>query len=381
MGNTPSVNIAFSNGNLLQNIAVIDGLAGFIGTGLVAGNLNKVFSINSLADAISQGITLAAEPAAYKVISEFYAELGGNQQMYILLVADTVLMADMLDVNSISMGNKLIAAGGGKISCIGVFRNPAVGYVPGTDFFDTDVQAAVLAAKTFVQGLNSKLSFTRVLIQGRIAAEASITIFAPNTATNGFAGVVLGDTVSGNGATVGTAVGRKIKYASHIKIGKVANGPLNASAIFIGTKALKDVTNLDTLHGKGVISFVTYPNKAGFYFGIDNMASIDDYRLLVYGCTVDAAAKVAASVYIDELEGEVNTNPDGTITELDAKHLEDRITQQVSVSLGDRISGFAALVDRTSNIITTSKTKIKLRVRPKGYNTFIDVDLGLTAGN
>jgi hypothetical protein len=380
MPNTPKVSIAFSNGNLLQNISAIDGQAAFIGTGVTAGNLNKVFSINSLADAELQGITLALEPVAYRHLKEFYLELGGNQQIFVLLVADTVTMTQMLDITNLNYAKKLVDAGEGKISILGVFRKPDVADVPGANFMHADVSAAVLMSKTFVQGMNTSLKFLRILVEGRINDENSTTIFAPNTANNGFVGVVVGGTLNDKSASVGLAIGRKVKYACNIKLGKVANGPLSAVQIYIGTKLLSAITNLDTLHGKGYISFVTYPNKAGFYFGIDNMASTDDYRLLVYGTVVDAAAKVAASVYIDNLESEVGTNPDGTITDLDAKHLEDRVKLQVNATLGTRISGFDALVDRTVNIINTSTVKIKLRVRPNGYLTFIEVDLGLTAG-
>lgn len=326
------------------------------------------------------GVTAENNTDMYKAVKEFYQELGGNQTLYIMLVANTVKMSTMLDSTNTTLANKLVEFAEGKISNLAVYRVPDGGYSAGSDFFDSDVEPAVLASKSFVQALNGKLKFLRVLIEGKIADETSTTIFSPNTASNGFAGVVLGDTKTGTGAAVGVALGRRMKYATHIKLGKVANGPLVASAIYIGTKKLKDVTNLDTLHGKGVISFVIYPQKAGFYFGIDNMASDDDYRILVHGGVVDAAAKIAANVYIDELEGEVDTNPDGTITDLDAKHLEDRVEQQAKVTLGDRISDIEALVDRTVNIINTSTTKIKIRVRPKGYNTFIDVDLGLTAG-
>lgn len=380
MGNLPKVSVAFSNGNLLQNIPAIDGYAALMGTGLTPANINKVFTVNSLLDAETQGITAVLEPVAHKHIAEFYTELAGNQKLYVLLTDEAVTMAQMLDANSISFANKIMMASNGDASIIGVFRTPPVAYAAGADFFDTDVQAALVAAKPLVKALNDKLMFTRILIAGRVAVETSTVIFAPKTLENDFAGVVLGDTVVGKNACVGVALGRKQAYACNIKVGKVANGALNVNSIFIGTKPLATVTNLDDLHGKGVISFLTYPNKAGFFFGIDNMANTRDYRLLVYGCTIDACAKVAASVYIDELEAEVDTNADGTILEIDAVHLEDRIKQQVAVTIGDRISGFDALVDRTINIINTGKTAIKLRARPKGYNTFIDIDLGLTGG-
>jgi len=88
---------------------------------------------------------------------------------------------------------------------------------------------------------------------------------------------------------------------------------------------------------------------------------------------------VVAAVYIDELEGEVETNADGTITEAAAAYLEEKIKQQISTTIGDRISGFDAVVDRTINIVETSKTSIKMSVLPVGYNSYIDVELGLVA--
>ena len=375
MSNTPSVSVSFGNNNLLKNIASIDGCAAFIGTGNTGTLFNKTIVVNSLLDAYSQGITHDTEPIAYRHIKEFYAEVGGNQQLYLMLVANTMTMAQMIS----SQVELLIKAGNGKIAYLGVFRNPQGGYSGGEDFMDSDVAAAVTASKSLLTSLNAQQFFFRVLIEGRVLLgnEESEVIYAPNTAANGFAGVVLGGSLNDGSASVGAALGRKVAYPAHIKIGKVANGPLQLQQVYIGTKLLANVTNLDALHGYGYISFTTYPNKAGFYFGIDNMASTDDYRLLVLGAVVDACAKVAVAVFTDDLEGEVDTNPDGTILAKDAQHLEDRIKQQVNATLGDRISGFDAIVDRTVNIASLSTTKVQLKVQPKGYNSFINVEIDL----
>jgi hypothetical protein len=508
----PKLNIAFSNNNLTKDIQNIDGVAAMIGTGMQTANQGNVLIIHNLKEAIQLGITPTNEPYAYKEIAEFYKELGGNQTLYVLLVAPTVTMAQMLDSTSLSYANKLIDFGAGSISKLGVFRQPPFGYAAGAAFFDVDVAAALTASKTFVTAQNLKSKYFRVLIQGRIATESSTSVIKPNTYSNGFAGVVCGDTASGTGAAVGLTLGRSIKYAAHIKLGKVANGSLNTDAIYIGTKKLGDSNGLtiaaidevratatitftnigvdgdamfvnamfasgwqfvgdvtktsaettvtllatklktiinsrnngytatsaagvvtitapvavgdaintvglylnaystytggatsmvytntsftggvtavpaklfssDVFHDAGFISFVTYPNKAGFYFGIDNMATDDDFRILAHGAVIDATAKVVTAVYLEELENEVDTNEDGTIKEIDAKHLENSIETQVKTTMGDRISGFEALVDRTVNIINTSKTKVKMRVLPKGYNTYIEVTIGLTAGN
>jgi hypothetical protein len=381
MSNKPSLSVSFSNGNLLQNIQNIDGVAGMVGTGATNGNLNKVFVINSVNDAINQGITSQNEPKAFKEISEFYNELGGNQQLYVLLLPNTVTMAQMLDKNSATGANLLVNATGGKLSYLGVFRKPPNNYDGGANFIDADVLAAVNAAKQFVIFHNGKLNFFRVLIEGRISGEDSTTIYQPSTANNGYAGVVLGDTISGAGAAIGLTLGRKVNYACHIKLGKVANGALSATAIYIGTKTLGAVANLDALHQAGYITFLTYPGKADFFFGVDNMASTDDYNILVNGAVVDAAAKVVRAVYLEQLEGEVETAADGTIDESAAGYLEAKITNQVLQTMGERISDFKALVDRTVNIVNTSTAKIKMRVLPKGYLTYIEAEIGLTAGN
>lgn len=381
MGNLPNISVGFSNGNLLEDIVGIDGEAAFIGTGTTEGNLNKVFIVNSLLDAVGQGITQEAEPTAYRHISEFYAELAGNMESFWVLVANTVTMAQMVAVNDLTKASVLIAAGNGIISYLGVFRTPPVDYDGGDDFIDADVAAAITAATGFTTAQNAQNLFFTTHIEGRviIANEASNTIFAPNTADSNFSGVVLGGSLADGSASVGCALGRKVKYAAQIKVGDGQNGPLAIQTVYIGTKLLAAVTNLDALAGKGYLVFMTRTQRAGFFFGIDYMANTGDYSIWARGAIVNAAAKVAIDVYIDDLEGEVDTNPDGTILDLDATHLENLIIAQENLTLGNRISGFTAQVDRTANIVATSTTPIKLRVQPKGYNSFMTIDLGLTA--
>lgn len=769
MGN-PKVSIQFSNNNLSKNIANIDGVAGFIGNGNLSNNLNKVFVINSLTDAVQQGITLAAEPVAYRHIKEYYDELGGTGESYWLLVANGITMAQMLDRNDATKAIKLIETAGNKLSYLGVFKTINNTYNGGSDYIDIDVQNAIAASRLLAMKLNNEGLFFRTIIEGRvlIANESSTTIFEPKTMENGYCGAFIGGSLPDGSASVGALLGRKVKYAAHIKVGKVANGALALNSVFIGSTALKNgalnvqpvaetpatttvtVTNIGTngdvvnlqsaaadgsnvntianytkvsgdttttlvataiaaainaatstnggytatssgavvtvnapaglgvtgnglqvivsstnstpmaftvlntgftggvtaaaatsgtsattnqtinfgnnysgtntvgltvnlavyvpgsgtyllnvpnfytiqssdttpaalansignamannstignalyigiggatlglqtkyagttynnavilinvnipgnpnatlnsgaafrggtgatsavnavgatttltvttagkngdiitvfyhpvgasvpigigtytkasgdttttlvataiaaaitaatstnggftasssgavvtitaptalgasintakleptivpaatiaatsggsmtggkdavqsgtklteyLYDKGYIGFTTYAGKAGYYFGVDNMCSTDDYRLLVNGAVVDAVAKVAATVYVQELESEVNTNTDGTIREDDAAHLEAMIEQQVAATLSDRISGFKAIVDRTVNIIETSKTNVSLQVLPKGYNTYINLTIGLTAGN
>jgi hypothetical protein len=174
-------------------------------------------------------------------------------------------------------------------------------------------------------------------------------------------------------------LGRAVKYGAEIKIGKVANAPLNIAQVYIGTKLLKDVANLEALHDDGFISFMTHPGKSGFYFGIDHMCSTDDYRLLAYGRVVDKAALIAAAVYTEEIEDDVDLNKDGTLASYVITHLEQKIKQQVTVSMGAQISDFIPYIDPAQDVLDTSTLNIKLSVIPKGYNSFINVTIGIGA--
>jgi hypothetical protein len=375
----PKVSLIYSNKNLLAAIAAIDGIAGIIGTVATVALKGVPKQVFSLADAEDKGFTEAMEPVFHKHLSEFYDQVGGEQELWIMGVDEAKTMANMLDADDETMALKLIKAANGSIRLLGVFRTPPGAYDGGADFFDGDVEDAAIAAKTFCEARLGELIPLRVLIAGRIEDEASNTMLDFETIENGFAGVVVGDTVSGKNAAIGVALGRAVKYAAHIKLGKVANGALNVTDIYIGTKKLSEFVGLDALHGKNVISFMQHPNKAGFYFGIDRMCSTDDFRLLAYGRVIDKAAIIAAGVYVEELESEVDVDGDGRIKEEDIEHLKGRITQQINAAMADQISSVSVFIDPKQDVISTGKLQVKVKIVPKGYTSQIEVELGLSS--
>jgi hypothetical protein len=296
-----------------------------------------------------------------------------------MTVPNTMTMAQMLDNTNEGGAKKLITDAQGKVRLLGVFHKPAAGYNGGTDFIDSQVAAAILNAKGFAQARLTELVPLRVLIEGRVQNPQANNALQPKTSSNGYTGVVLGGTRNDGSASVGLALGRAVKYGAHIKLGKVANGPLSISTAYIGDKQIKDVLNLTELHDAGFISFMQHPQKAGFYFGIDRMSSTDDYRLLAYGRVVDKAAVIAAAVYVEDLEGEVAVDAEGKIDASVLSHLEAKIRQQINLSMADQISALIVYINPSQDVINTGKLTIKLRVRPFGYTSFIDIDLGLEA--
>lgn len=380
MAYLPKVTILFSDGNLLKDIDAIDGIAGMVGTVETPGLIGVPKVVYNLLDAVDKGFTEDDEPTFYRHLREFYAELAGNQELWVMGVENTMTMAQMLDKDNADSAKVLLAAAKNKVRLLGVFRTPNGGYDPGTDFYDADVQAALTKSITFGQDQNTKYSYLRTLIEGRIVDEESLEIITPKETESDYAGLVVGGSLNDGSASVGAALGRAVKYGAEIKIGKVANGPLQISQVYIGATKLEEFLALDTLHGTGVITFMNHPTKAGNYFTIDRMANTGDYRYLAHGRIIDKAAVIAVATYVDELESEVDVI-DGKISPVDLAHLEGRITQQIEFAMGNQISkgGIIVYINPAQDIINTSKITIKLRIRPKGYLSFIDVDLGLTA--
>jgi len=379
----PKVTVLYATGNLLQDVAAIDGIAALIGTGVSGGLLGVPKVVYNLDDAIAQGFTEGAEPNMYRHLKEFYGELAGNQELYIMIVPDTMTLAQMMDNTNASGAKKLTDFAQGKVRLLGCYRKPVGGYNGGANFIDSDVTTAITNSKVFGQARLAENAPMRILIEGRVQNFAAANTLTPKTSTNGFAGVVLGGSLNDGSASVGLALGRAVAYGAQEKLGKVANGPLTIAQVYIGDKLLKDVANLATLHGDGFISFMTHPQKAGFFFGIDRMCAVDDYSLLVRGRLVDKAAVVAIATYVEELEDEVDTEANGNIASHVVSYMEEKIKQQINVAMGSQIStdGVIVIINANQNIINTSTFAIKLRIRPKGYKSFINIEVGLVSSN
>lgn len=374
----PKVILLFSDGNLLRDVAAIDGIAAMMGTVETPALIGVHKIVFNLADAVDKGYTEADEPTFYRQLKEFYAEVAGNQELHIMGVEDTMTLSQMLDKDNENGAAALLLAAQGKPRLLAVFRKPNAEYDPGESFFDQDVETALTASAAFVADQHSKYNYLRVLVEGRVADVDSVDILDVKTIETKYGGLVVGGSANDGSASIGTVLGRAVKYAAHIKVGKVANGPVQLSTVYIGTKKITEMANLEALHGKGIISFLTHPTKAGYYIGIDRMANTGDYRLLANGRVIDKAAVIILATYVNELESEV-TIVDGKISEVDIVDLEGRLTQQINTAMADQISSVSVYIDPKQDIIETSKLKVKVRITPKGYTSVIEVDLGLSA--
>lgn len=373
----PGVTINVTNGNLQQDIAVLDAVPALVATVKTAALEGVVKEVYSLSDAESKGYTLSAEPFMHRLLDEYYTELGGRQRLFVYGIAATMTMAQALTATNANGVQKLLRAAGGEINLIAIAREPDNEYEAGNGFLDTDVQAAVTASKTLAEAWQSSNFPFRLFIEGRIADSSKTNNFRPTTATNGFVSVVLGGTASDGSAAVSYALARASKYGAHIKLGSGENGALTATQIYVGTDKLEDRLDMETLHDDGFLTFMHRPGAAGYYFGRDNMCETGDYRILVHGRVIDKAQRITAQAYLPFVETSIRMNADGSVNASDAAYIEATLESAVRTNMSEQISGVKVNIPLKQDIINTSSIAIELKVQPLGYLTWITVTLGL----
>ena len=374
----PGVNVSVSSNNLMRSVPVLDAVCALIVTVATAALKGAVKQVYSLADAEQKGFTALAEPFAHRLIEEFYNELGGNQRLFILGTDEAKTMAEVVAASYADGITKLITAGGGDINLVAIARKPASAYSAGSGFLDADVAATVLASKSVCQSLQAANKPIRLFIEGRIADDTAENNYEPNEATNNYAAVVLGGTKNDGSASVTLALARASKYGAHVKLGNGMNGALSATQIYIGSDPIEERLDMETLHDAGFLTFQKRQGAAGYYFGVDNMCSDDDCKILAHGRILDKAQRIAAKAYLPYVENSLAVNDDGTINATDAKHLEDVLKSAILSQMGGQISNAAVVIDTSQDIVNTSTLNVQLAVLPLGYTTWINVTVGLT---
>lgn len=377
---TPSVKTNVTNGNLQRQVLVTDGVAGIVGTAKTTENIGIVRTVYSLDDAIKKGYTEADEPFLYRHILEFYNELGGSQELWILGNEDTMTMESACTSTNQNGVRKLLNVSKGRVNLVGVCRNPASSYDAGTGFLDQDVKKALVTSKVLGQYQQSINRPVRILIEGRVKNQSVTPIDEPKTSENTFSGVVLGGTKNDGSASIGVALGRAVKYPAHIKLGDGMNGILSVTSAYIGTRPVDeyDPVELNNFTNAGYIHYHTREGVSGYYFSVDKMAGTDDFHILVHGRLIDKAQRISTSSSTPFLETNVRMTKDGKINDADALYLEQNIKTQLLLHMADQISDADVIIPTDQDLINTSTLEQQIKIQPLGYMTWIIINLGLT---
>lgn len=391
----PRVKIYFENGNLGLVAPSADGLMGIVATATtVAGTfiLNTGYKISGLTGLDALGVTAANNASFYKIIREFYAQAGDGTDVYIMGVADTVKLSDMVDYTN-ATGAKVIAdLAQGKLNGIFISRTPAVGYTPTVaNGLDSDVALARQKGQEFAEYYTTaKYAPLFVVIEGYDYSGTATDLTDLTTESYNCVSVLIGDTVTASkNAAIGILAGRLASIPVQRNIGRVKDGPLYPITAFINTTPV-ELADISGMHDKGYITFRTFINQSGYYFNDDFTATLptDDYSHLTARRTINKAYRIAYATMLQKVLDEVQINEDGTLPATVVKAWQGDVERDIAtqmtangelsgdVTKGD--NGVKCFIDVNQNLVQTSQMKVQIRVRPFGYPRYIDVYLGFT---
>lgn len=382
-----SVNIELGNGGLGGTLQTNDGLAGMVLTGGIDGGgyvLGTPILVTGLASVTAAGITTDGNTWALRHITDFYDHAGDGAQLYLMLVPNSMTVAEMADFNEADGAKKLLDYAQGKIRLLAIMSDDdSVGLPTITDGLNEDVYTAITNLNVMATNFFDAKKPFRAIIGGTSYTGVAADLVALTTLTRNKVGVVIGDTVeTSNAAMVGVVLGRAARNPVQRKISRVRDGALNIDAAYMasGVAVGDPDANEATVAGKGYITFVTYPNQAGYYLSGDPMAvaTTDDYASLARGRVIDKAAVLAYAVFLQVVDDEVPVNTDGTLDSGFCTYLQQQMENMVNNTMtsNKEIKSVTCYIDPNQNILSTNELNISLSIIPMAYATAINVTLG-----
>jgi hypothetical protein len=394
----PSININISNNNLGRESATADGTCGLIVSGVAVigqfalGDVLGPFTALEEIEAI--GITAAYDTTntvlAHRHCLDFFSVAPTGTQLYLMVVAKTITMADIcLETNNYA--KRLLTTAAGAIRLIAVTRVPAtVGTI--ANQFEQDLFDAIGNMQTLLNNEATAYRPARCIIEGRNFQGNATSAQDLRTLTANRVMVVMcqdndvataaahANKYACAGLVLGIASARPVQR----NIGRVKDGPVGITKPALSSGALlSSLTSntLDTLHNKGYVFFRDFVGLAGYYLNDDNMsvALTDDYAQLTLGRVIDKASRIAYSTYVNELLDEVDVDSNGRLSQPTCKHYQALIETAIQQGMAGEIVNVSAYVDPNQDIIATSQLNIELNIQPFGINRTINITIGFAS--
>lgn len=390
----PKVNIAFANGAIGSVTTSPDGVCVIVASAVANGSfaLNTPVTVYSLAEAEALGIipTVSGNYELHKTIKEFYAEAGTGTELWIYGVARTRTLDQLIEDSSI-----VLTASNRRIRFVIVKYAPSAEDNDVTDGLRTDFPATCASAQAIAEQFTTEKTQPVVFILEayNYTGEAGDLLGFSETTYNRVA-VLIGDTetrsgdTGSKGAAVGVLGGRIAANQVHVNVGRVKDGALKPLTFYVVDTPVEQV-NIDAIYNKGFITLTTHTGKSGYYFVDDHLACTveDDYHFLTRRRVIDKAYVLANQSLTNFILDTVPVTNEGKIQAVYAKAIEaevERVIVQEMTAKGElsadptvaNDTGVECVIDITNNIVQDSTLNGKIRVRPFGYNRFIEFSIG-----
>lgn len=351
--------------------------------------LNTPYTITSMDDLADLGVTEANNEVLYKHVKEFYDEAGAGTKLVLYGVNPTTTMTNICDYTKTAEGyaRDLICKMNGQLRGIGVANVNTGVTTAGVNGLDPDVFTAVPKAQQLGEWATDELYAPLFFVLEGRNYDASKTLKDLTELDANRVGILLGDTVrNSKGACVGTALGRIASVPVQRNIGRVKDGSLAPTEMFIGAAKIDEISStVAAIYDDGYLLPRKHVGRSGYYYADDRLACdpTDDYANLATRRVIDKAYRIAYDTLLDELLDELELTASGTLQVPVVKSwqqmVENAINRQMTangeLSATDG-SGCQCYIDETQNVVSTSRIVCTIKVRPFGYARYIDVALG-----
>lgn len=398
--NLPKVTIKYLNGMLGMVPTSQDGLLALVCPGQavqksgsdpkVTFALEQAYEMRRPADLKEYGIDESNNPCIFKAVTDFYSEAEEGTP----LILFGYLKNEAKDTVS-----TLCAANGPLRSLITAQKGALRGIVlateedPGGDLVDTNALTAAQNMADWAEQDHHAPLFVILEKNDYQTANDLTDLTDKESGNHPRVGVFIGRSAAADNAekesAIGLLAGRIAAIPVQRNIGRVKDGPLAATRMYIGSKLVDEITEeIETLYQKGYITPRTYTGKSGYFFTDDRLASssTEDYQHLSLRRVIDKAYRIAYATMVEYLLDEIPVYEDGTMHPSLIKSwqasVENALNTQMTgkgelsadTSAGE--SGCVCFIDATQNVLAHSTIEMTVKVRPFGYSRLININLG-----
>jgi uncharacterized protein (UPF0297 family) len=386
----PGIDINVKADGLGASVSVDDGIMGLILSGPAPSELtiSTPAAIFSLQEAEVLGIDADYDTDntvdSYQQIKDFYTFAPKGTELWIMVIPPTTTMESACDKDN-DVVKKLLNAAAGRVKMWGIHRIPDGAYEPTyDDGLDDDVSAAVLVADALCDSFADQFRPCRALIGGLGFQGVVGDLKDFSLSTNDRVGVVIGSVSEDGHPAVGFTLGKFASIPVQRKISRVKDGDIGKVSAYMtdGETIETYEASMDALHDKGYIFFRTITEKSGYFFSSDPacVSAANDFASLARGRVIDKAIRLTYLTMVEELEDDIDIDASGYIASAVLKDYQNKIKNALETQMADNLSTGNPVVveiDPAQNVLATGKVKIdKLAIRPKGYASLIEIDLG-----
>lgn len=385
------------NGGLGRRTPSGDMISGFLANGVaVSGGaqLGVVYRLKGIKDAMAIGLNAAYDTANSVLVYEHLNEafrINANVDIYIMLVAQTVSYADMLDSTK-TYAKKLLQESDGDIKQLFVAYNPAVAV---TDF--TATSAAITKAQELATEEYAQHRPVSIFLEGKgFKTSAPVDFRALNSKD---VSVVVGQALAIANKTISAATPYKTYAAIGTLLGAVTKASVNENIAWIekfnllggsllsagidGTPINSISEGLkETLNDNGTIFFRTHTGKAGIYFNDSHTCTelTDDYAYIENNRTINKAVRAIRATILPRLNSPVKVDSDtGQLSPEVVKSYEvDGYKALEEMQNNSEVSSFDVYMNPNQDILSTSELEIEFELVPTGIARNIKGVIGFT---